>query len=203
MSEAATLVTVMRHGAVAGATNVLRGWQDAPLSEAGWQQLHAACAALDSPVTHIAASTLVRCSAFAQAYATQHALPLMLQADLREINFGDWENLTPDAAQAATPTLFAKFQNQPEGTTPPAGEPFDVFKLRVLSAFDACLSDARGGHLLLLTHAGVMRVLLTANMRLPWATTYRIALPPAGSFRLSCLRGHAPYLLNLNPVCAT
>lgn len=202
MSEAATRVTVLRHGAVDGPANVLRGSSDTPLSDAGWNQMRAACTAFDSPVTAIASSPLARCSAFAQALAAQHALPLNLHHDLREIDFGTWENLAPDAAQAATPALFAQFQTAPEGVSPPDGEPFDAFKQRVLAAFDACLAQSRGGHLLMVTHAGVMRVLLSSIMNLPWADTYRIAIPPAGGFCLSCLEGHAPYLLNLNPSCA-
>lgn len=203
MSEAITLVTVLRHGAVEGPGNVLRGSSDTPLSDMGWNQMHAACTSLDIPVTAIASSPLTRCSAFAQALATQHALPLNLHHDLREIDFGAWENLTPDAAQAVTPELFAKFQTTPEGTSPPGGEPFDAFKQRALAAFDLCLTQSRGGHLLMVTHAGVMRVLLASLMKIPWADTYRVAIPPAGRFCLSCLAGHSPYLLNLNPSCAT
>lgn len=202
MSERATLVTVMRHGEVDGPANVLRGSSDPPLSGTGWNQMRAACAALDTPVTGIAASPLARCSAFAQAFATQHTLPLNLHPDLREIAFGEWENLTPDAAQAATPELFTKFQTAPEGISPPNGEPFDAFKQRVLAVFDLCLSQSRGGHLLMLTHAGVMRVLLASLMNMSWAGAYRVAIPAAGGFRLSCIEGHAPFLLNLNPSCA-
>lgn len=201
MNETTTLVTVLRHGAVDGPGNVLRGRSDPPLSAAGWRQLRAACAAFDTPVTSIASSPLARCSAFARELAAHHALPLTLRDDLREIDFGDWENLAPDAAQAATPALFAKFQTNPEGTSPPNGEPFDAFKQRVLADFDACLAQSRGGHLLMVTHAGVMRVLLASLMNMSWAGTYRVAIPPAGGFRLSCLEAHAPYLLNLNPSC--
>ena len=197
----ATLVSVIRHGTVDGPNNVLRGRTDTPLSDTGWQQMRAACAALDIPVTAIATSPLARCSAFAQELAAQHVLPLNRHDDLREIDFGAWENLLPDEAQTATPELFAQFQANPEGTSPPDGEPFDAFKRRVLAAFDACLTQTRGGHLLIVTHAGVMRALLADKMNLPWATTYRIAIPPAGGFRLSCLAGHAPYLLSLNSLC--
>ena len=197
----ATLVSVMRHGAVDGPCNVLRGRTDTPLSDTGWQQMRAAYAALDIPVTAIATSPLARCSVFAHELAAQHALPLYQHEDLREVDFGAWENLTPDEAHTATPELFAQFQTDPEGTSTPDGEPFDAFRQRVLAAFDACLTQAHSGHLLMLTHAGVMRVLLADKMKLPWATTYRIAIPPAGGFRLSCLAGHAPYLLSLNSLC--
>lgn len=145
---------------------------------------------------------MLRCNAFARELAAQHDLPLDTHEDLREIDFGDWGNLTPGAARASSPTLFDKFISAPEGMAPPNGEPFDAFKLRVLAAFDACLAQTRGGHLLLITHAGVMRLLLASTMNLPWADAYRVALPPAGSFRLSSLPGRAPYLLNLNPSCA-
>lgn len=202
MSETATLVTVLRHGEVDGPGQVLRGSVDTPLSDAGWRQMRAAWAALDAPVTRLASSPMLRCNAFAQALSTQHGLPLDTHEDLRELDFGDWENLTPEAARALSPTLFAQFQTRPEGMAPPNGEPFDAFKQRVTSAFDACLAQARGGHLLLITHAGVMRALLASTMNMPWADAWRIALPPAGNFRLSCLPGHAPYLLNLNPSCA-
>ena len=202
MSEA-TLVSVMRHGTVDGPNNVLRGRTDTPLSDTGWQEMRAACAALDIPVTTIATSPLARCSAFAQAFAAQQVLPITMHDDLREIDLGAWENLLPDEARTATPELFAQFQTSPEGTSPPDGEPFDAFKQRVLTAFDACLTQTRGGHLLMVTHAGVMRVLLADKMNLPWATTYRIAIPPAGGFRLSYLAGHAPYLLSLNSICVT
>ncbi|MBI5751339.1 MAG: histidine phosphatase family protein [Hydrogenophilales bacterium] len=202
MNETTTLVTVMRHGAVDGPANVLRGSSDTPLSDAGWQQMRAACAALGTPVTAIASSPLNRCRAFAQELSTQHALPLNLHDDLREIGFGDWENLTPDAARASSPVLFDQFISAPEGMTPPNGEPFDEFAPRVRAAFDQCLAQSRGGHLLIVTHAAVMRVLLSSIMSLPWAGAQRIAIPPAGNFRLSCLAGHAPYLLNLNPSCA-
>ncbi|MDP1680571.1 MAG: alpha-ribazole phosphatase family protein [Burkholderiales bacterium] len=202
MSDTTTLVTVMRHGAVDGPANVLRGSSDVPLSDTGWNQMRAACAALDTPVTAITSSPLSRCRAFAQELAMQHALPLNLHDDLREIHFGDWENLTPDAARASTPILFDQFISTPAGMSPPNGELFDAFKQRVLAAFHASLAQAGAGHLLIVTHAGVMRVLLSSIMNLPWADTYRIALPPAGNFRLSCLSGHAPYLFNLNTSCA-
>lgn len=202
MNAVATLVTVLRHGEVAGPANVLRGNTDTPLSEAGWRQMHAACAALDALPGRIVTSPLARCREFAQAFSAQHALPLDIQEDLREIDFGDWENLGTEQARAASPELFERFHANPEGITPPGGEAFDAFRQRALAAFDACIEQTRGDHLLLITHAGVMRVLLSGLLNLSWADAWRIALPPAGSFRLSCLPGHNPYLLNLNATCA-
>lgn len=202
MSDLATLVTVLRHGEVAGPANVLRGRSDDALSETGWQQMRAACAAFDPRPDRIISSSLRRCCEFAQQFAAQHALPLTIHDDLREIDFGDWELLSTDQARAASPELFERFHTDPSGVTPPQGEAFDDFRQRALAAFDACVEQASGDHLLLITHAGVMRVLLSGLLNLSWADAWRIALPPTGSFRLSCMAGHKPYLLNLNTTCA-
>ena len=206
MTDAAVRVTLMRHGEVAGPLHVLRGKHDTPLAMAGWQQMrHAAGAANTPPFSAIAASPLARCRAFAEKFAAECQLPLTLYGGLEEIDFGDWEELTPLEAQTATPELFARFQANPEGLAPPKGEAFTAFRQRVHAAFHACLAQHHSSHVLIVTHAGVMRVVLSEILGLSWKTTEQIALPPAATFQLSLLQGHAPYLLNLNrgQPCAT
>lgn len=198
MTEASTLVTVLRHGEVTGPWNVLRGKHDAPLSAAGLQQMQQVIAAINTSVfSRIVSSPLARCRAFAESVAQTSDIPLTLHAGFEEINFGDWEGLTPLEAQTTTPELFTRFQANPEGLTPPKGEAFNAFRQRVLDAFDCLTSDAES-HTLLVTHGGVMRVILSAVLGLTWHSAFQIAIPAAGSFQLSLLPEHAPYLLNLN-----
>lgn len=199
MTDRATLVTVMRHGEVDGPAHVLRGKHDVALTETGWRQMRQTVDAANSPpFSTVASSTLMRCRAFSDRFAAELALPVNLHAGFEEIDFGDWEGLTPSQAQALSPQLFERFQSNPEGTTPPNGEAFSTFRNRVCSAFDDCLPECSGGHALIITHAGVMRVLLAEKLGLPWHSANRIAIPPAGSFQLSLLHGHPPCLLNLN-----
>lgn len=211
MTKAATLVTVLRHGEVAGPADVLRGKVDAPLSAAGLQQMQQIFAAISTPAfTQIVSSPLARCRTFAESAAATGKLPLTLHAGFEEIDFGDWEGLTPSQAQTASfqfhfdemelesAELFSRFQLNPEGLAPPNGEAFNLFCQRVLDAFAACLTHAEGGHTLIVTHAGVMRVILSKVLGLTWSSAYQIAIPTAGSFQLSLLPGHTPYLLSLN-----
>ena len=199
MTDTAVRVTLLRHGEVAGPPHVLRGKHDTPLAAAGWRQMRQAAGAANTPpFSAIAASPLARCRAFAEKLATECQLALTLHPGLEEIDFGDWEGLTPLAAQTATPELFTRFQANPEGLAPPNGEAFAAFRQRVCAAFHACLAQHHNGHLLIVTHAGVMRVVLSEIMGLSWETAQRIALPPAAAFQLSLSQGHAPYLLNLN-----
>lgn len=194
-----TLITVLRHGEVEGASHVFRGRGDPALSANGLQQMKLALRSFaDRGFDSIATSPLARCRAFADNLAAETGIVPVVMEDFCEMDFGDWEEKTLQGAQALTPELFERFRSNPEGLSPPGGEPFDVFRNRVASAFKEWLDNADGGHRLLVTHAGVMRILLIEHLGLPVCNLYRIALPNAASFQLSVLPGHPPCLLNLN-----
>jgi alpha-ribazole phosphatase len=204
MTEASTLLTVLRHGEVSGPWNVLRGKRDVALSARGEQQMQQVIAAINtSSFSQIISSPLARCRVFAEGIAQKSGAPLTLQAGFEEIDFGDWDGLTTAEAQLLTPDLFTRFQANPEGLTPPQGEAFNDFRQRILDAFDDITHEA--GHTLLITHGGVMRIILSTVLRLAWPQAFQIAIPAAASFQISLLPGHAPYLLNLNigQPCAT
>ena len=199
MVDQPVLVTVLRHGDVEGAPHVFRGRSNPPLSCNGWQQMRNTLSAVDLPsLDAIACSPLIRCQGFAEKMAAELNLTLEILPDFQEMHFGDWEELTPQAAQTLTPALFERFQRNPAGLTPPNGEAFDAFRQRITTAFRTWLNSRHGGHRLLIAHAGVMRVLLAEHLGLTSDKLYRIALPPAASFQLSLLAGHPPCLLNLN-----
>jgi broad specificity phosphatase PhoE len=79
---------------------------------------------------------------------------------LREIHFGSWEGLSwpqieeQDAAYAAT--WLREFPRHPA----PQGESFASFEQRVLTAVRSILSRHEGERVAVVTHAGVMRVIL-------------------------------------------
>ncbi len=197
----ATRVTVLRHGAVQGPGHVLRGELDEPLSPAGEAAMAAVLAQLDGPpVDAVLSSPRRRCLAFAQDWARQRRLSLGVEADFRERAFGAWEGLSLAQARARDAAHFQRFREL--GAAPPGGESVAAMQARVLAAWAAWLADAGGGHRLLITHAGVMRVLLMELLGLAYSHVWRIALPPAGHFQVSVLPGEAPVLLALNPCTA-
>ena len=195
MVEGATLVTVLRHGAVAGAPFVYRGRQDDPLSEAGWRQMEAAVGTEAYDV--IATSPLRRCQEFSEKLARRNGLSLQLLPAFQEIDFGEWEGLTPDQAAAPHPDLHHRFRAG--NGAAPGGESLTDLHHRVRRVWETWLADSTGGRRLLVTHAGVMRALLMDLLDLPASSIYRIALPEAAGFQVSILAGEAPVLLNLNP----
>lgn len=199
MIDGATLVTVLRHGAVDGRSHVYRGADDAGMTPAGRQQLEQRAAHLAvPPFDRIASSPYRRCLAFARSYAEASGAALEVVEAFRERAFGAWEGLTPDEAALADPEPHRLFRASAGTLAPPGGESAAQLRARVEAGWTAWLRAAGGGHCLLVTHAGVMRALLMQLLGLPPTHAYRIALPEAAYFQVSILAGEAPVLLRLN-----
>lgn len=207
MIPGATVVTVLRHGQVAGQPYVYRGALDERMTQHGMQQARAVLTRLAARNTtaafdRIASSPARRCLEFARAFADESETALQVLDDMREMAFGDWEGLTPDAAAQRDPHLHALFRATAGNVAPPGGETTLQLQERVAAAWDTWLHGSTGGQRLLVTHAGVMRALLMHLIGLPHAYAYRLALPEAAHFQVSVLAGEAPILLNLNSCAA-
>jgi len=191
------LVTLIRHGEVTGRAQVLRGRSDDALIERGYQQMHDIVATIEPAITTIACSPLRRCHAFAIALSETRQLPLEIISDLREIDFGDWENLTLAEAESRDPECFDMFKHQTEHWCPPNGESYDHFRQRARSALKQMIViDTK--HLLAVTHGGVIRALLAECLHLSPASAARIGIPLAGMCQLWIDKQGVGSLLRLN-----
>lgn len=201
MSQAATLVTVLRHGEVAGPAHVFRGRGDDPLSARGIEQMRGVVATMQPRFDVVATSPLQRCRSFAEAFAAERGLACRILDGMREMDFGAWEGLTGAQAAERDAAAYDRFCARADSAAAPGGETLGAFRRRVLAAWADWLAGAEGGHRLLVTHAGAMRVLLQQVLDLPASAFYRVALPEAAHFQVSLLACEAPILLRLN-ACA-
>jgi alpha-ribazole phosphatase len=193
------LVTVLRHGAVAGRAHVFRGTLDESLSAQGVQQMEQTLARCPATVFDtVATSPLKRCYEFAAIYAAQHGVPLQVLPPFSELSFGEWEGLTPDEANARHPVEYQAFRATHGEHAPPNGEALAQFRKRVSQGWHEWLAQDAGTNRLLITHAGVMRALLMELFGYTPAQAFQIALPEAASLRISCLQGLPPFLLSIN-----
>lgn len=180
------LLTLLRHGETTGRPFVFRGRSDPPLSAHGWMQLERAASLFEKPpIERLVASPSRRCSEFARTWAQQHEVAVTLLDALREIDFGEWEELTCEEACARDAECYAQLQRDPHGWCSPGGEPYVEFRRRVLDA-TAQLYCNGGPHLGVVTHAGVIRIVLGELLNLQPADAHRIVLPPASACRLWC-----------------
>lgn len=193
------VVTVLRHGVVAGRAHVFRGTLDEPLSAQGMAQMQQALARCPAPAFDtVATSPLKRCHEFAAAYAAQQRLPLQVLQLFSELAFGDWEGLTPDEAATSYPAAHQAFHATHGEHAPPNGESLAQFRARINLGWREWLANDGGSNRLLITHAGVMRALLMELFGFTPAQAFQIALPEAACLRISWLYGQPPFLLSIN-----
>lgn len=158
-------VGLLRHGETAGG-NRFRGYTDDPLTAAGLAQMQAAVA--DSGNwDRVISSPLARCTMFADDFARQHSLPLSLDARLKEMHFGAWEGRTAAELMQTDAEALGQFWADPLHNTPPDGEPLTEFEARVLDAWNDIINEYAGQQLLVVTHGGVIRVLLCHLLQRP------------------------------------
>lgn len=178
MSEC--FIDLLRHGDVQGGA-CFRGERDDPLSPLGWEQMRRVTADAGSTGwTRIVASPARRCADFARELSDGHNLPLTLVDAFRERAFGDWEGRP--VAEIPVDDL-QRFWTDPVGYTPPRAEPFADFRARVLAAWHDLL-DRHDAHTLLITHGGVIRVLVAEVLCMSDAGLLRLEVPHACLTRL-------------------
>jgi broad specificity phosphatase PhoE len=177
-----TRIDLLRHGETL-AGNVYLGRSDALLSEHGYRQM--AEALRDAPpYDAVLSSPLARCAEFAKDYARQHKLTLHYDDRFREVDFGTWDGRSAAEIAAADPGALENFWRDPVAFTPPEAEPLLSFQARVLAAWRELPARYPGQRLLLVTHGGVMRVILChmqqrqlselLSLSVPHATLHRV-----------------------------
>ena len=192
-----TLIDLMRHGEPVGGRRY-RGQIDDPLSEKGWAQMHAAVGNL-APWHHVVSSPLLRCREFAETLASRHGLPLRFDERLKEVGFGAWEGKSAAEIEAEAPGTLARFKADPVNARPEGAEPLADFHARVAAALDELLAQHAGQHLLLVGHAGVMRMALAWALHIPLEHAYRIEVATASLTRLRFESGRASLIFHGSP----
>lgn len=177
------LVGLLRHGEVEGGSR-FRGHTDDPLTPAGLAQMYAALAD-NSHWDRIISSPLARCAEFAGRYTAQHGLPLTFDGRLKEMNFGAWEGRTAAELMARDRDALTRFWSDPEKNPPPGGERLVQFQARVLAAWNDIVTDQTGQKILVVTHGGVIRVLLSHALQRPLGDLLELNVGPAS---LHCIR---------------
>jgi len=192
-----TTLDLMRHGEPVGGRRY-RGQIDDPLSEKGWAQMHAAVGE-SGPWTRVVSSPLLRCRAFAETLADRHGLPLAFDDRLKEVGFGEWEGRSAAEIEQAAPGTLARFKADPVNARPHGAEPLADFQARVAAGLEDLLAQNAGQHVLLVGHAGVIRMALAWALHIPLEHAYRIEVASATLTRLRFDSGRASLIFHGSP----
>jgi len=155
-------IDLLRHGE-SQYSHTLRGHLDDELTEKGWQQMQSTINQVIEPKWDmIVSSSLKRCACFAEQLAKTTELPLLLNDDLKEMYFGDWEGISTQKIYETSPELLANFWQKPSQYCPPRAETLTQFQMRVLKGFQNLLEHMQKQnlqHALVVTHGGVIKLL--------------------------------------------
>ncbi len=177
-----TTVDLLRHGEPEGGRRY-RGQIDDPLSPKGWEQMRCAVGE-HSPWDRILSSSLSRCSAFARELSDRHGLPLEEHDTFTEIGFGAWEGRTAQELLEQDPDRLYRFWSDPMNNTPPGAETLGDFNRRIVGQWERTIEQYRGEHLLVVGHAGMMRMILSHILGMPMEKMFRLQIPNAGISRI-------------------
>jgi len=194
VAKICTSIDLLRHGETVGGA-VFRGSIDDNLTENGWSQMATAVSQQPQQWERIISSPLRRCADFAHKLGQQHTLPVSLEPRFKEMHFGDWEGRSAAELMTTDEEALTRFWNDPVQCTPPAAELLLDFERRVLSAWADLLRDYLGEKILLVTHGGVIRVLLCHLQQRPIKQLLEIEVKHAALKQLRIDHTEGPRLI--------
>lgn len=194
-----TVTLLLRHGQTAmSAERRFAGRGDIPLTKDGTRQAASAARRLaKSGVDVIVTSPLQRARRTAEAVAEATGAALVVDDDLVEADFGEWEGLTFAEAGRQWPDELAAWMASPDAA-PPGGESFAMVALRVLAGLDRLLNAHRHRTAVVVSHVTPIKTLVCRALLAPPEAMFRMNLDVASLSRIDCFDNGAALLRSLN-----
>lgn len=179
-----TTIDLLRHGECEGG-RIFRGTTDVNLLPQGMEKMHKVCNAADAQWDRIISSPLQRCKKFSEALSGQKNVSLILDNNLREMSFGEWEGREISRVWQEDEVLMSAWGDDPERHTPPKAEPLHEVLERVKLFHASLLEQHHSKHILVVTHGGIIRVMLAYLLNMPMSRVNHFDVPYACFSRFS------------------
>ena len=159
-------ITLIRHTTPAIVPGLIYGHTDVPLADSFAVELAAVRATLPVTFDVVYSSPSRRCVQLAE----QLTSVVCLDERLRELNFGAWEGQTWDTIdRQASEWWMQDFVNK----APPGGESMRQMNERVLNFWSELIRQPYQ-HVGVVTHGGVIRLLVAADRQIPLVSAFTI-----------------------------
>ena len=127
--------------------------------------------------THLVTSPMVRTQEVAAAVGRRLGLTPQVDERLREMEFGEWEALTPAQVEERWPGDFARWFST--GTfAPPGGESYAQVGERVAVAIEDLRDRLAGNAVVAVGHAAMIRTVAGRALDMPPSAWARLRIPP-------------------------
>jgi probable phosphoglycerate mutase len=164
MPASVTRIFMVRHGAtVLTAEDRFAGATDVELSDEGREQARRLAERLSGEeISAVFASPMSRTMETAGILAEPHGLTVQKRDGFREISHGHWEEMTRQEVDKRFPEEAAEWEKDPYTFSPEDGESGLAVTARALPALIELVRDHSGKNLLVVSHKGTIRLLLSS-----------------------------------------
>lgn len=159
-------ITLLRHPKVLGKT-ALYGKTDIACCPQAFAKSLATLKQCADQFDRIVTSPLQRCALLAEQLSGQSRLPLLIEDDFQEIDFGVVDGIAFDDLQQQWSTL-EKFWSEPSHFTFPQAESLTQFNTRIVTAWKNLLESSGNERILVICHGGVIRQIIADCLGLDW-----------------------------------
>ena len=158
-----TRIILVRHGETKwNRVERFRGRADIPLNGTGLLQAQAAGKRIADEWKPVAiySSPLSRAIRTAEAVAWHFGLRIQIHQGLVDIDYGQWQGLTPDEARQRWPDIVNSWYNAPQTAQIPGGETLDNLRSRAFGVVDEMAALHKGQTIVLVSHTVINRIIL-------------------------------------------
>jgi len=160
------------------------GHSNPPVNVRGREQIQKLISALiGEDIKCVFTSDLERAVSTAGTLADALAVPCVTKRNLREINFGNWEGLTWQRIQELDKAYAHRWAEAYPKLPAPNGESFADFQTRVIAEVTEILNSSDRRQAAVVTHGGVMRVVLQVMCGLPENEAWELTKPYCSFFK--------------------
>ncbi len=169
-------LTLVRHGE--DEQDKMGGWSDNHLTEKGILEVKALAETLVDEYDLVVASDLNRAKETAQIIMERLTCPVVYNEGIRETNNGVYRNMLKSEFVEVG---YKRFSELKMDESYGGGESPNSFYLRVRTAFMKILEENRSKRIMLVTHGGVIKVILCMLNGTPYSNYDHSLVPKTGT----------------------
>ncbi len=154
---------IVRHGQTEGnQKRIYQGWTDTQLNGNGLRQAERLALRLrKKELDSIYSSPLERAFTTASIVNKYHGLEIKAVQNIKEIHFGEWENMSQRQIEELYPDYMDKGRGGYKNFMAPGGESLDAAYSRINSWIKELIKNKEKGNVLIVSHAGAIRAMVS------------------------------------------
>jgi len=198
-----TSILLIRHGQTEwNRVERFRGQFDIELNQNGFTQAKRTASWIIGhwQPTAVISSPLIRAIQTAEAIAKSCSLVVQANPGLTDIDYGDWQGLTPDEVKEKWPNQASAWFGHPSQTDIPGGESLSQVQSRAIETISAISQEFENQVIVAVSHTVVIRLIILGLMGISLDHFWHIHQDPCG-INLFEVQGKERKIVFLNATC--